>query len=455
VKLLKNAERQMIFIVMIWISFMVFPINYVYSQWCQSNEDCDDGLYCNGPEVCQYIRGWWCRSVFPYPCPNDGLYCNGVEGCNEFDDVCTHSGNPCQLPTMCHEITDRCGVTPECDVDEDCDDGLYCNGAEKCVNRICQPGTNPCPNNWLFCNGFEQCLEFNDKCSDPYNPCEDADDCTDDICHEYTSCENVCNATGSRLNTCCQISTKCQTAEICQEGMVKIGNQWANCGSVGVKIPICLENPEVPISGFQIDLCEHTDDCLVCVDCELTERTQLFDCAVNELDNGCCRVILFSKHPGGVINPGECDIVTIVYEIKDEPVCCYVCIEIYGGNIVVVDQYGYEVRSAGLPGTICPFVCGDIEPADDTATPGWDCGDSDVDLFDILMEVDFALAIKDPDECQGPAPTYGPRDDVPTGTPPYCVAPDEQINILDVMTLIDMALQRQDCCSYYYGGKIY
>ena len=27
--------------------------------------------------------------------------------------------------------------------------------------------------------------------------------------------------------------------------------------------------------------------------------------------------------------------------------------------------------------------------------------------------------------------------------------------LLDVMVIVDMVLNRQDCCSYYYGGTIY
>jgi len=83
-----------------------------------------------------------------------------------------------------------------------------------------------------------------------------------------------------------------------------------------------------------------------------------------------------------------------------------------------------------------------------------DCGDGDVDLVDIITEVNFALGSVIPDDCQFI------RGDVPTGTPgygdpPYFTEPDGVINVLDVMVLIDMALDRQDCCTYYYTGGIY
>ncbi|MCK5256553.1 MAG: hypothetical protein KAQ81_11050, partial [Deltaproteobacteria bacterium] len=55
--------------------------------------------------------------------------------------------------------------------------------------------------------------------------------------------------------------------------VINIGSQWANCGDVGVKIPICLINLEVEVGAVQVDLCELSDDCLICVGCEMTERT--------------------------------------------------------------------------------------------------------------------------------------------------------------------------------------
>ena len=85
-----------------------------------------------------------------------------------------------------------------------------------------------------------------------------------------------------------------------------------------------------------------------------------------------------------------------------------------------------------------------------------------VDIYDIMCEVDFALGATTPDDCQAM------RADVPTGTPGLmgncpdpeteiggCCPPDGVIDILDIMVLIDMALDRQDCCSYYYMGIIY
>ncbi len=127
------------------------PRLFVKRVWMRAwiaitDADCTDGLYCNGAETCvnNVCQGG------SSPCPDDGVFCNGAEGCDENTDQCTHSGDPCTLPTICEESTGAC---VDCITDADCTDGLYCNGAETCVNYECQGGSNPCPDDGVFCNG--------------------------------------------------------------------------------------------------------------------------------------------------------------------------------------------------------------------------------------------------------------------------------------------------------------
>ena len=245
---------------------------------------------------------------------------------------------------------------------------------------------------------------------------------------------------------------------------ISVEPAWATPGDVGVKVDLCLDNSDYEAGGVQVDVCENIDgepaDCLTCVGCEMTERTVLFDCFVYELVSGCCRVIILSKNPGGVINPGICSIVKIDYEFCNplNPECpeecnSVDCITLTPENIVIADPYGNPLAAGGIAGELCPFECGDVYPPE--SAPGEkDCGDGKVDLVDIITGVDFALGGKTPDECQFI------RADVPTGTPgygdpPYCTPPDGELNVLDIMVLIDMALDRQDCCTYYYTGGIF
>ena len=81
------------------------------SNLCTEDADCDDGVYCNGSEIC--VEGA-CESGI-IPCVDEGL--------------------------VCDEENDQC---VDCVSNEACDDGEFCNGQEVCINRRCQSGADPC-----------------------------------------------------------------------------------------------------------------------------------------------------------------------------------------------------------------------------------------------------------------------------------------------------------------------
>jgi len=208
----------------------------------------------------------------------------------------------------------RLSVVSLCEVDEDCDDGITCTD-DACVNNLCQSTPND-----ANCNDSVDCTI--DTC-DPTLDCQFAPNdasCDDGI---YCNGEERCDP----LNDC-QARPPCELPYLCDENndqcvlaeaIITPGDIFCTPGQTNAcKKPICLDNLEDLVGGIQFDMCEYDMaddpvDCMACIDCELTERTTMFDCAVLELPNGCCRVRLFAKHPGGLINPGECDIVTIVY----------------------------------------------------------------------------------------------------------------------------------------------
>jgi hypothetical protein len=355
--------------------------------------------------------------------PNPGQENSDSDSHGDACDNCPYVDNENQADSNGDGIGDAC----ECLINDDCDDGIICTD-DTCVFNLCQftPNDANCDDG-EFCNGEETCDPVED-CQPGTPPCELPYVCDED-------------------------NDQCVMAD----AIITPGDIFCTPGQTNAcKKPICLDNPEALVGGIQFDMCEYdmaddSIDCMACIDCELTERTTMFDCAVLELPNGCCRVILFCKNPGCAINPGLCDIVTIVYEMFDLSEDCpgTTCITQIPENIIASDYEGYELTTAGLPGTVCPFVCGDVCPPDNDATSVWDCGDGVVDIYDVMCEVDFALTGSTPDDCQTP------RADVPTGTPPDCTAPDGAIDILDIMVLIDMALNRHDCCTFYYTGVIY
>ena len=89
------------------------------------------------------------------------MFCNGEESCDEENDRCLHAGDPCAPALECDEEKDVC---IECREDADCDNGLFCDGAERCVEGACVPGTNPC-------TPPEECDEEEDICKPPPVPC--------------------------------------------------------------------------------------------------------------------------------------------------------------------------------------------------------------------------------------------------------------------------------------------
>ncbi|MCG3130396.1 MAG: hypothetical protein FLDDKLPJ_01153 [Phycisphaerae bacterium] len=132
---------------------------------CQEDADCDDGVFCNGEEICD---GCFCQAGAP-PCPDvgdcvlcseerdecastctadtdcdDGVFCNGEEICDGC--FCQAGTPPCPDVgdcVLCSEERDECAST--CTADTDCDDGVFCNGEEICDGCFCQAGTPPCP----------------------------------------------------------------------------------------------------------------------------------------------------------------------------------------------------------------------------------------------------------------------------------------------------------------------
>jgi hypothetical protein len=201
---------------------------------CTASGSCDDGLFCNGVELC--VEGF-CQSSPPVTCSGD----DGVS-CTDF---------------VCDEATDSCVHRPN---DANCDDGLGCNGLERCdavsgclpgEPVVCEsdgvsctvdectellkgcdsvPNSDLC-NDGLFCTGFEFCDAIAD-CQPGFPPCEDNQSCTTDVCDEATqTCTWIsddtqcpddglfCNGTEScqPFSGCVNSGDPCVDPEVCDE----------------------------------------------------------------------------------------------------------------------------------------------------------------------------------------------------------------------------------------------
>lgn len=234
-------------------------------QQCTSNEECDDGTFCNGMESCEPeseaadSRG--CLAGVN-PCPeqarlcveqsqqcvqcttdadcDDDVFCNGAEVC--MNNACLSGENPCGSETpFCDEDSDACLCL--CTSDADCDDDAFCNGVETCVDCACAAGENPCTDDGVFCNGTESCDEELDTCSHSGNPCDGVccveaegacifvadcpcttdDDCFDDgvFCNGEENCgdDGFCHSSGDPCAGDCPFGGVCDEAsQECQFG---------------------------------------------------------------------------------------------------------------------------------------------------------------------------------------------------------------------------------------------
>ncbi len=181
-----------------------------------------DGVFCNGEEICSGgscmspgdpcdgvdgdddcsemcdEQNADCNGLDPNDAPcDDGLWCNGTDRCNPNGACVKHDDPPCDGPDgdgncseSCDERTDTCGH-PDLD-GSPCSDGLFCNGSESCSAGVCGSSSgNPCPGP----DGDGDCSE---TCNEDANSCTandpDGSDCNGIV-------DNICCAQGSCITT--------------------------------------------------------------------------------------------------------------------------------------------------------------------------------------------------------------------------------------------------------------
>ena len=154
---------------------------------CTVNADCDNGLFCDGAEIC---NAGTCESGTAPDC-GDGVSCT-IDSCNE--------------------STDSCDNTPD---NGACDNGLFCDGAETCSATLgCQAGTAPNCDDGVSCT-VDSCNEGSDSCDNTPN---------DSVCDNGLFCDGaeICNATlgcQDAADPCTGPGQTCnETNDVCEGG---------------------------------------------------------------------------------------------------------------------------------------------------------------------------------------------------------------------------------------------
>lgn len=238
---------------------------------------------------------------------------------------------------------------------------------------------------------------------------------------------------------------------------IDVQNVSAGRGAGSFEVPVSLINKDNSVKALMVDICECDggDDKMACDSCVIDpDRALDFNCSAHEMDNGCCRVVLYSTDPAALIFEGTGPVFNIIYEADET---CEGCTCLRPVNRKISDRFNEELCACQSPGDVCFKSCGDIFPQD-CLDPGCAaCGDDVVNLFDILEAVDIVLGYQTPTACQL---AHG---DVPNGKPPYCGEPagtlncssDGDIDVLDLLVIIDMAQGRANCCDFCLFKRIF
>ncbi|MFH1107765.1 MAG: S8 family serine peptidase [Planctomycetota bacterium] len=275
------------------------------SGTCQPNDaadgtPCPDTLFCNGQEPCAAGRcesgndpcpGQSCDEENdrcaapppppppspPSPCPN-GICGQGETPCNCPQDC----GNPpakeakgltCadNLDNDCDGLTDAADPDCWCMKDSDCVDGLFCNGAEKCVDHVCKPGRPPCPSNKCCDDRTDTCVS-GPTCA-ANKDCDDDSDCTIDTC----------------VNGCCANAPDC------------------------VRNADCNDADPCTADSCEAGCCVNTPACMVDGDCNDGDS-----CTVDSCNDGCCENAVMTCTDERMCVDGDCVWTLAIHARVDE-----------------------------------------------------------------------------------------------------------------------------------------
>ena len=288
---------------------------------CAADTDCDDGVRCTAdscsagvcvfaPDDTQCEDGVRCDPLLDCPEPScdvdadcdDGDACTGFENCVggacvEGIPITCDSGVPCVVGT-CAPDTGECSFAPD---DTLCDDGLVCNGDETCDMVLgCQPGVA------LDCDDADDCT--GDVCSDASRMCVNAtldndgdgfgsdacpavggvsaDDCNDANPAVFPGAPEVCNGIDDDCDSDCDDAFTCCRGEV--------GPCTTTCDTTGTRVcglscswGLCSPPAEI-CNGVDDDCNSVADDVFECVQGEVRACTTECGSAGTRTCDGSC-----------------------------------------------------------------------------------------------------------------------------------------------------------------------
>ena len=237
---------------------------------CETDDDClafDDGDLCNGTLVCN-------KEAFPYQCTVDAAT---VVECLPMDETV------CAL-AICVPETGDCTVEPDhegfacddhnaCTVGDQCAEGtctagvdVICEDANQCTDDLCNPEVGcQYTNNSSVCSDNDACTSF-DACQEgacvggAQLPCDDGNVCTDDSCDPQAGCLHAANDAPCNDGNDCTPEDQCAAGICVSSGMLDCddGNPCTKdtCTADGG----CLS---YPVAG----ICDDGDPCTVADQC--------------------------------------------------------------------------------------------------------------------------------------------------------------------------------------------
>ena len=219
------------------------------------DSSCDDGLFCDGAEICNALTG--CEEGTPVDC--SGL-----------DDQCAVG--------TCNETSDACEATPANEAAA-CDDGLFCT-----LNDACASGT--CTGDAPDCSGLDDqcnqgvCTEEAEGCTaqniNEGQPCDDGLACTEnDVCTA-----GVC--AGTPLD-CSGLSDECVNGVCTEEAMGCVAEPIDEGGACDDGL-FCTDG-DICTGGTCAGTPRTCDDGVGCTNDSCDEDG---DACVNEVDDGNC-----------------------------------------------------------------------------------------------------------------------------------------------------------------------